>query len=198
MPTHIARTRSIRHLRASIWPVLAITLSASALAQSVRPPEVRFTTDEAFDAASIRPYQGNHEEVYRHIDANIADHVKQLQRWVRQQSVSAQNRGIGEMAELLAGDLRQLGFKEVELVPTKGHPGVFGFYDAGATRTLLVYMMYDVQPEETGWKVPAFEGTLVETDLGRVLMARGATNQKGPERAFLNAIDSVLKVRKKL
>ena len=46
-----------------------------------------------------------------------------------------------------------------------------------------------------GWKVPAFDGALIETELGRVLMARGATNQKGPERAFLNAVDSIIKRR---
>jgi acetylornithine deacetylase/succinyl-diaminopimelate desuccinylase-like protein len=83
-------------------------------------------------------------------------------------------------------------------VPTKGHPGVFGVYDAGAARTLIIYMMYDVQPEETGWKVPAFDGALIDHNLGRVLMARGATNQKGPERAFLNALDSVIKTHGKL
>ena len=195
MRMHTAGSRTLQLLRAGAWPVLIITLGASALAQTARPPDVRFTTEDAFDAASIPPYAGSHDEVYRHIEANIAEHVKQLQRWVRQQSVSAQRRGIGEMAELVAGDLRQLGFKEVAVVPTKGHPGVFGFYDAGAPRTLVVYMMYDVQPEETGWKVPAFEGTLVDHDLGRVLMARGATNQKGPERAFLNALDSIIKTR---
>ena len=120
--------------------------------------------------------------------------MEELQRWVRQPSVSAQNRGIAEMAKLLADDLNTLGFKEVAIVPTAGHPGVFGFYDAGAPRTLVVYMMYDVQPEETGWQVPAFDGALVEeTELGKVLMARGATNQKGPERAFLNALDSIIK-----
>lgn len=172
--------------------------TAAASAQAVRPPEIRFTTDEAFDASSVPAYKGRHDEVYRHIDANLAEHLKQLQRWVRQQSVSAQNRGINEMAELVAADLRQLGFKEVELVQTKGHPGVFGFYDAGAPRTLVIYLMYDVQPEETGWKVPAFDGALVDHELGRVLMARGATNQKGPERAFLNALDSILKTRGKL
>jgi acetylornithine deacetylase/succinyl-diaminopimelate desuccinylase-like protein len=58
--------------------------------------------------------------------------------------------------------------------------------------------MYDVQPEETGWKVPAFDGALVDAPLGKVLMARGATNQKGPERAFLNAVDSIIKTRGKL
>lgn len=176
----------------------AALVSVALTAQTRNPHSVRFTTEDAFDAGGIAPYAGRHDDVYRHIDANLKDHLAQLQRWVRQPSVSAQNRGITEMANLLANDLRTLGFKEVELVPTSGHPGVFGFYDAGAPRTLLVYMMYDVQPEETGWKVPAFDGALVDTDLGRVLMARGATNQKGPERAFLNAIDSIIKTTRTL
>jgi acetylornithine deacetylase/succinyl-diaminopimelate desuccinylase-like protein len=173
----------------------AALLALSGAAQTVREPEIRFTTDEAFDASRIPAYAGRHDDVYAHIDANIEEHIAHLQRWVRQPSVSAQNRGIAEMAELLAGDLRALGFKEVALVPTDGHPGVFGFYDAGAPRTLVLYLMYDVQPEETGWKVPAFEGRIVDHDLGRVLMARGATNQKGPERALLNALDSIIRTR---
>ncbi len=176
----------------------ALLLAFASAAQAPREPVIRFTTDEAFDASRIPAYAGQHDDVYAHIDANIQDHLAHVQRWVRQPSVSAQNRGITEMAELLAGDLRTLGFKEVALVPTDGHPGVFGFYDAGAPRTLVVYLMYDVQPEETGWKVPAFEGRIVDHELGRVLMARGATNQKGPERAFLNAIDSIIKTRGKL
>ena len=187
--------RRMRILTAVLAATLATPLAAPLAAQTVRPPDVTFTTDEKFDPSAIAAYTGRHDDVYKHIDANIADHLEQLRRWVRQPSVSAQNRGIAEMAEMLAGDLRALGFSDVAIVPTKGHPGVFGFYDAGAPRTLVVYMMYDVQPEETGWKVPAFDGALVDHELGRVLMARGATNQKGPERAFLNAVDSIIKTR---
>jgi len=59
------------------------------------------------------------------------------------------------MAELLRQDLLALGFQQAELVPTDGHPGVFGWYDAGAPRTLLVYLMYDVQPvEPSDWRSP--------------------------------------------
>ena len=178
--------------------VLALLCVSTLAAQGQQSPSIRFTTDEAFDAASVPVYAGKHDDVYKHIDSNLQAHTGQLQRWVRQQSVSAQNRGITEMANLLAGDLRDLGFTEVALVPTKGHPGVFGFYDAGAARTLVLYLMYDVQPEETGWNVPAFDGALVDHPLGKVLMARGATNQKGPQRAFFNAVDSIIKTRGKL
>ena len=190
--------RFTHRVAAAVGLLGAALLTVSTLAQEVRPPAIRFTTEDAFDAASVPAYAGMHDDVYKHIDANIQGHVSELQRWVRQPSVSAQNRGIADMAKLLADDLRTLGFKEVAIVPTSGHPGVFGFYDAGMPRTLLVYMMYDVQPEETGWLVPAFDGTLKDTELGRVLMARGATNQKGPERAFLNTLDSIIKVQGKL
>lgn len=144
-------------------------------------------------------YAGTHAETYAYIDAHLAEHTANLIRWVRQPSVSAQNHGVREMAELLRDDLKKLGFKEAELVPTSGHPGVWGFYDAGAPKTLAIYMMYDVQPvEPTGWSVPAFDGAVVDHPLGKVLMARGATNQKGPERAFLNALASIIATKGKL
>ncbi|MGZ5442022.1 MAG: M20/M25/M40 family metallo-hydrolase [Thermoanaerobaculia bacterium] len=125
--------------------------------------------------------------------------MAQLQRWIRQRSISAQNDGIREMAAMLRDDLKRIGFQEAEIAETSGHPGVFGFFDAGAEKTLLVYMMYDVQPVETeAWQVPPFAGALVDHDLGKVLMGRGAVNQKGPQRAFLNAVESVLAVERKL
>jgi acetylornithine deacetylase/succinyl-diaminopimelate desuccinylase-like protein len=160
------------------------------------PGSLRMRTTEKFDPKSIPTYTGSHPEVYAYIEQHKDAHLEQLRRWVRQPSVSAQNIGIKQMADLLSDDLRKLGFKETQLVPTKGHPGVWGFYDAGAPRTLAVYMMYDVQPVDTvGWQVPGFEGALVDHKFGKALMARGAVNQKGPERAFLNALESIIAIR---
>ena len=177
-------------------PVTTSEPAAAAVpapAPAVRRPEFRFTTTEKFDAAAVPAYAGKHERVYAHIDANRQAHLQALQRWVRQRSISAQDDGVRQMAEMLRDDLKALGFAEAELVPTSGHPGVWGYYDAGAEKTLVVYMMYDVQPvEPEGWSVQPFDGGVVERPLGRVLMARGATNQKGPERAFLNAVQSTI------
>lgn len=168
-------------------------------ATTVSRPRVELTTSETFDAGSVPRYTGAHDATYRYIDANIAAHVENLRRWVRQPSISAQNVGVAEMAELVRRDLLALGFSEAELVPTSGHPGVWGYYDAGAPKTLAVYMMYDVQPvEPTGWSVNAFDGALVDRPLGRVLMARGATNQKAPQRAFLNALEAIIRTQGKL
>jgi len=160
-------------------------------------PSDRFTfaTDEKFDAASIAAYTGEHAAIYAWIEQHEEEHVEHIRRWLRQPSISAQNVGIQQMAGLLRDDLRALGFQEAELVPTRGHPGVWGFYDAGAPTTLLVYMMYDVQPvEPADWISPPFEAQLDESDLGTIVRARGATNQKGPQRAFLNAVASILAV----
>jgi acetylornithine deacetylase/succinyl-diaminopimelate desuccinylase-like protein len=176
----------------------ALALVATFPARADAPPIPGFTTEEAFDASRVAAYRGDHEDVYRHIDAHLAEHLAGIQRWIRQRSVSATNEGVREMAELVASDLHALGFGKVEIVPTKGHPVVLGRLDAGQKRTLLVYMMYDVQPEESGWSVPAFDGALVDGEHGKTLVARGAANQKGPERAFLNAVASILATRKKL
>ena len=173
---------------------------AAPSARAPRAPRTKFSTAEAFDAAKVPAYTGKHDPIYAYIDAHQAEHVEHLRRWVRQRSISAQNDGVQEMARLVENDLKALGFQETAIVPSSGHPGVWGYFDAKAKKTLVVYMMYDVQPiEPTGWKVDAFAGELVdEPRFGQVLMARGATNQKGPERAFLNAVASILAVRKKL
>ena len=185
----------------------ALGLVLGVLLPSVRPPvrlsaqakPVSITTTEAFDAGSIPAYRGTHADIYAYIDRNQPGHLANLQRWLRQPSVSAQNLGIAEMAEMVRGDLVKLGCREAELVPTAGHPGVFAYCDEGAPRTLLVYMMYDVQPVEPAeWRSPPFAAAVVEHDLGRVLMGRGATNQKGPQRAFLNAAEAVRAVAGKL
>lgn len=177
---------------------LAVLLASTAAAEGRKP--VQFTTSKAFSMADIAAYKGNNADIYAHIEKQRDAHVQNLQRWVRQRSISTQNDGVNEMAELVAADLRRIGFKEVAVVPTSGHPGVFGFYDAGAAKTLVVYMMLDVQPVEAeDWQVPPFEGALVKDHpLGTVLMARGATNTKGTERAFLNTLESIIAVRGKL
>ena len=164
-------------------------------ALSSERPRFEVSTDEAFSTASVPAYPGDHEAVYRHIEEHLDEHVAHLQRWVRQPSVSPEDRGIREMAGMLRSDLASMGFAEAELVPTDGNPGVWGFFDAGADRTLMVYMMYDVQPADAeDWLTPPFAGNIVEQRYGKVLMARGASNQKGPQRAFLNALQSIIDV----
>jgi len=163
--------------------------------QAAERPQFRIETDEAYDPSSVAAYEGDHPAVYAYIDRSIDAHTAALQRWMRQRSISAQNDGVEEMAEMLRSDLEAIGFQQTALVPTDGHPGVWGHYDAGAEQTLLVYMMYDVQPvNPEDWDSPPFEANIVDHELGKAIMARGATNQKGPQRAFLNALESIIAV----
>ncbi len=173
----------------------AFALPALARQQARGRPQFRLTTDERFDPTETPAYDGEHRAVYRYIDDHLNEHLEHIQRWLRQPSVSAQNIGIQKMAAMVRDDMQALGFHETALVPTSGHPGVWGYYNAGAEKTLMVYLMYDVQPvDPDDWRVPPFAGDLVETELGTVVMARGATNTKGPERAFLNALEAIIAV----
>ncbi|MFZ0965024.1 MAG: M20/M25/M40 family metallo-hydrolase [Candidatus Bathyarchaeia archaeon] len=134
------------------------------------------------------------EKTYRDIDENIGTHIKRLQEFVRQPSISQTGEGVKECAELLKGYFKELGCKEVRLVPQKYAPVAYAEYDAGAEKTVIIYMMYDVQPAEDVelWKVPPFEGKIVKmAPFKKVLMARGAVNTKGPLVAFLNALEAM-------
>jgi acetylornithine deacetylase/succinyl-diaminopimelate desuccinylase-like protein len=118
--------------------------------------------------------------------------VKRLQDWVRQPSIAAENRGIAEGCELMIRLLREAGFDRAEKVPTDGCPGVFATLDAGAPRTMGVYFMYDVkQVDPAEWSSPPWDAALVERPgVGKVLVGRGAVNQKGPQAACLSALQA--------
>ena len=139
------------------------------------------------------------ERVYLRIDREINNHIKKIQSFIRQPTISNTGEGMEEGAEKLRLIYQELGCQIAEIRPTPGWPIVYGEYDAGKKRTLIIYMMYDCMPaDEPGWSVPPFEGTLVKNhQIGdyqpfkTVLMARGAINSKGPLIAFLNTIQSI-------
>ena len=142
----------------------------------------------------------NIDAIHAHIERNKSAHVAKLQEYLRQPSVSAQNIGIHKCAELLMSYYQDLGCQEVELVPTGGHPGVWAYYDVGASKTIVNYCMYDVQPVEgQEWSFPPFEARLVkQSPFPQVIIARGAYNSKGPYRLWLNALESIIAVEGKL
>jgi len=133
------------------------------------------------------------DKVFDHIKKHYDEHLGRLQEFVRQPSISAENRGIRECADLIKRYLTELGCKDSRLVETSGYPVVYGTYEAGADKTIIIYLMYDTQPvDEPGWAVPPLEGRVVNLDpFGKCLVARGAINTKGELRAFLNACESI-------
>ncbi|MFX0096932.1 MAG: M20/M25/M40 family metallo-hydrolase [Candidatus Hodarchaeota archaeon] len=133
------------------------------------------------------------ELVFQHIEGAFENHLGLLQKLVRQPSISAEKKGIWECAELIKGYMKDLGCQEARLVETSGNPVVYGFYNAHADKTVIIYMMYDTQPvDEPGWTVEPLEGRVVDVDpFGKCLVARGAYNTKGELGAFINACRSI-------
>src|SRR5712692_531829 len=134
------------------------------------------------------------------IDKRHDESLQRLQQWIRQPSIAAENRGVNEGCELTMHMLREAGFEQVTKVPTDGQPGIFATLDAGAPRTLGLYFMYDVkQADPAEWSSPPFEAALVEKPgLGKVIVGRGAVNQKGPEATFLAALHAIRGAGRKL
>src|SRR2546430_750097 len=138
------------------------------------------------DSADLAPIRAQIEK--RHDEA-----VQRLQEWIRQPSIAAENRGVNEGCDLTMRFLREAGFSGVTKIPTDGQPGIFATLDAGAPRTLGLYFMYDVkQADSAEWSSPPWDAKLVDRPgLGKVLVGRGAVNQKGPEAAFLAALHAI-------
>src|SRR5207247_2403358 len=119
--------------------------------------------------------------------------VRRLQEWIRQPSIAAENRGMSEGCELMMRLAREAGFDNVTRVPTDGQPGVFATLDAGAPRTIGLYFMYDVkQADPAEWSSPPWEAALADKPgLGKVIIGRGAVNQKGPQAVLLAALHAI-------
>jgi len=140
------------------------------------------------------------DPIFAEIAKRHDESVKRLQTWIRQPSIAAENRGMNEGCELTMQMLREAGFAQVAKVPTDGQPGIFATLDAGAPKTVGLYFMYDVkQADPAEWSSPPWEAAIVEKPgLGKVLIGRGATNQKGPEATFLAALHAIRAVGRKL
>jgi len=137
------------------------------------------------------------------IEAQVAKQhdagVKRLQEWIRLPSIAAEDIGFPEGPQHLISLLKSVGFQHAVMVETDGKPGVFATLDAGAARSVGVYMMYDVKQFDTAeWSSPPLEAVLIDKPgFGKVVMGRGAVNQKGPEMALLEALRAIQATGKK-
>ncbi len=124
------------------------------------------------------------------VEAGHAAAVERLRQWIALPSIAAENRGYPEGPDYMRRLALDAGFQSAEIVPSSGKPGVFATLDAGARKTLGIYFMYDVkQYDPKEWSSPPLKGRIVDKPgLGRVMVGRGAVNQKGPETTFLAAL----------
>jgi acetylornithine deacetylase/succinyl-diaminopimelate desuccinylase-like protein len=140
------------------------------------------------------------KSIQTEIEKRHDESVRRIQDWIKQPTIAAENRGIAEGCDFMMRLLRDAGCDQVTKCPTDLHPGVFATLDAGAAKTLAVYIMYDVkQVDPSEWSSPPFDATLIDKPgLGNVLVGRGAVNSKGPEGAFLAAVHALRGAGRKL
>ncbi len=132
----------------------------------------------------------NLDKVFAYVDEHAQAFLARLIDYVRRPSISAYGEGIGEVAEYIAGVMREMGLS-VRIMPTSGWPMVFGEYVVGGdVPTVLLYGHYDVQPPDPleEWISPPFEPAIRD---GR-LFARGVGDNKGQHFAQLMAIETLL------
>src|ERR1700746_892064 len=141
-----------------------------------------------------------HADIKSEITKRHDESIKRLQDWIALPSIAAENRAYPDGAEYMAKLARDAGFQQATVIQTDGKPGVFATLDAGAAKTVGLYFMYDVkQFDPAEWTSPPTEARLVDKPpLGKVVVGRGAVNQKGPESAFLAALHAIRGAGKKM
>jgi len=185
-----------------------VQASAAPAAQSASHLGIRPNGDTEIQPDPSTVTSDELKKVYTYIDEHIDEHVQNLQKWIRQPSISNSGEGIPESAEMVKGFFEQLGCQHSQVYDVgitewgaPGNPVVFAKCDEGAPRTVAIYWQYDTMPitQPDAWKAPPFEARIVEQGpFKRVLIGRGAVNSKGPEMAQWNALMAIKAVTGKL
>lgn len=135
-----------------------------------------------------------------YIKDNEGRFLEDLEGWLRIPSISTLPEHAGDIqraAAYAADQLRRIGFDNVHLIQTQGHPLVYGeWLKAPGKPTVLVYGHYDVQPVDPIelWESPPFEPTI----RGDNLYCRGACDDKGQTMLVFKALESLMAVKGKL
>ncbi len=130
------------------------------------------------------------DAVLSHIDDTLPEALDRLMALLRIPSIStdpAYKADCARAADWLVADLESLGFT-ASARPTPGHPMVVAHGGEG-DKHLLFYGHYDVQPVDplSLWHHDPFDPMLEDTPKGKVIRARGASDDKGQLMTFIEA-----------
>jgi len=143
------------------------------------------------------------DAVLDRIDQNLDQSLERLFALLRIPSIStdpAYGPQCRDAAAHLAADLGTIGF-DVRVHETAGHPVVVGKAGDGGRPRALFYGHYDVQPVDPLdlWSTPPFEPRMATLPGGRkVIVARGACDDKGQVMTFIEACRAFRQVTGKL
>ncbi|AOX16065.1 M20/M25/M40 family metallo-hydrolase [Kozakia baliensis] len=143
-------------------------------------------------------------QVLAQVDRGMEESLGRLFALLRIPSISAQPKHAGDCraaAEWLRKELADLGF-EASVRETPGHPMVVAHDDKPSSGPhVLFYGHYDVQPTDPAslWHTDPFAPTLTRSVDGRqVIVARGASDDKGQLMTFIEACRAWKRVHKAL
>ncbi len=135
-------------------------------------------------------------EALEYARQNQGRFLEELKEVLRIPSISTDPEHAADMqraAEWVASQLRSIGMTNVQIMPTGGHPVVYGeWMKAPKTApTVMIYGHYDVQPPDPLdlWVSPPFEPAV----RGDKLYARGAADMKGQVVASIKAVESMVR-----
>lgn len=127
------------------------------------------------------------DRVFAFIDSHQEMFLTGLFHLLRQRSISAQDDGVKECAQLLAEEMRKVGINTT-IFSTPRHPIVYGEIGPDGKPVMLVYGHYDVQPPEPLelWESDPFEPVIRD---GKIY-ARGSSDNKGQLFAHVKAVEA--------
>jgi acetylornithine deacetylase/succinyl-diaminopimelate desuccinylase-like protein len=147
------------------------------------------------------------QDAIEYADSHFADVLNELTQILRIPSISTLPEHAADMqraAQWFADTLKSIGMEQVEIVPTAGHPIVYGeWLGVPGAPTVLIYGHYDVQPADPleEWDHDPFEPAIVDDHI----VARGSADDKGQVminiaalRALFTAYGGVLPLNVKI
>ena len=136
------------------------------------------------------------KKAIEYVRANSERYLKELKEFIAIPSISTLPEHKADVlrgAEWVAAQLRSMKMDKVKIMPTGGHPVVYGeWMGAGKSApTIMIYGHYDVQPVDPIelWKSEPFNATV----RGNYLYARGASDMKGQVMTSLKAVEAIMR-----
>jgi acetylornithine deacetylase/succinyl-diaminopimelate desuccinylase-like protein len=120
------------------------------------------------------------------------DELKDLLRIPSVSTTEEHKDDVRKAAEKVAAELKRIGFENVEVIKTSGHPLVYAdWLHAAGKPTALCYAHFDVQPAEPldEWTTPPWE----PTERNDNVYARGAVDDKGQLWMQVKAYESLFR-----
>ncbi|MDO8754859.1 MAG: dipeptidase [Anaerolineales bacterium] len=131
-----------------------------------------------------------------YVRSNSGRYLDELKEFLAIPSISTLDENKGDVqrgAQWVAAQLRSFKMDNVQIMPTGGHPVVYGEW-LGADKsapTVMIYGHYDVQPVDPLelWTSDPFTAVV----RGDYLFARGSSDMKGQVMASLKAVEAIVR-----